>query len=177
MTARSSAWSPCATRSAWPEVRAARRAEPALSARLADADRAAERALADLRELAHGISAATLAVEGLAGAVRSAAEHAQGAVTIVELPAERLPERVERAVYRFIADSLRESTRTPAPDLSIAVRRAGRDVVVELKYEHAMTGQEWPAAHLATGLLPSAESSSTRPITADQRLIAVLPCE
>ena len=80
-------------------ARAARQSEPALAARLADADLAAERALADLRELAHGISAATLAVEGLAGAVRSAAERAPGAVTIVELPTERLPERVEQGVY------------------------------------------------------------------------------
>ena len=111
-TVRSSAWSRCAMRSASPgSVPHAVRS--ALSARLADADRAAEQALADLRELAHGISPAALDVEGLADAVRSAAERAPGPVTIVELPAERLPEPVERAAYRLIADFLREMPRRP----------------------------------------------------------------
>jgi hypothetical protein len=158
-------------------ARAARRSEPALAATLAGADLAAERALADLRELAHGISAATLAVEGLAGAVRSAAEQARGAVTIVELPADRLPERVERAVYRLIADALREITRTPAPDLSIAVRRAGRDVVVELEYDHAMTGQDWPAARLADRVAAAGGQLQQADHHGHQRLIALLPCE
>ena len=155
---------------------AARRSEAALAARLADADLAAERALADLRELAHGISTATLAVEGLASAVRSAAEHAQGAVTIIELPAERLPEHVERAVYRFITDSLRESARTPAPDLSIAVRRAGRDVIIELTY-NTMTGQDWPAAYLADRIAAAGGQLRRADHHGHQQLIAVLPCE
>jgi signal transduction histidine kinase len=158
-------------------ARAARRSEPALAARLADADLAAERALADLRELAHGISAATLAVEGLDGAVRSAAEHAQGAVTIVELPAERLPERVERAAYQFIADALRGTARTPAPDLSIAVRRAGRDVIVELTYARAMTGQDWPTAYLADRVAAAGGQLQQADNYGHQRLIALLPCE
>ena len=158
-------------------ARAARRSEPVLAARLADADLAAERALADLRDLAHGISAATLAVEGLSGAVRSAAEHAQGAVTIVELPAERLPERVERAAYQFIADALRETARTPAPDLSIAVRRSGRDVIVELTYARAMTGQDRPAAHLADRIAAAGGQLQQADNHGHQKLIALLPCE
>ena len=159
------------------EARAARRPEPAVAARLADADHAAEQALADLRDLAHGISAANLAVEGLAGAVRSAAEHAQGAVMIVELPADRLPERVERAAYRFIADSLRELARAPAPGLSIAVRRAGRDVIVELTCDGAMTGQDWPAAHLADRVAAAGGQLRQAGDQGHPRLIAVLPCE
>ena len=158
-------------------ARAARQSEPALAARLADADLAAERALADLRELAHGISAATLAVEGLAGAVRSAAEHAQGAVTIVELPAERLPERVEQAVYRFIADALREIAGTPVPDLSIAVRHAGRDVIIELGYDRAMTGRDWPAAHLADRVAAAGGQLQQADNHGHQQLTAMLPCE
>jgi signal transduction histidine kinase len=158
------------------EVRTARRPEPALSARLADADRAAEQALADLRELAHGISAATLAVEGLAGAVRNAAEHTQGAVTIVELPAERLPERVERAAYRFITDCLREMAQAQAPDLSIAVRRTGRDVIVELACDRATTGQ-WYAAYLDDRVAAVGGQLQHTAEHGHQRLIAILPCE
>jgi hypothetical protein len=132
--------------------------------------------LADLRELAHGISTATLAVEGLAGAVRSAAEHAQGAVTIIELPAERLPEHVERAVYRFIADSLRQTARTPAPDLSVAVRRAGRDVIIELTY-NTMTGQDWPAADLADRIAAAGGHLQRAGNHGHQQLIVCLLCE
>ena len=156
-------------------IRAARRSENALSARLTDADRAAEQALADLRELAHGISAAALDVEGLADAVRSAAERAPGPVTIVELPAERLPERVERAAYRLIADSLREMARASVSGLSIAVRRAGSDLIVELTCDRAMS-DEWPA-YLGDRV---AAVGGQLQRTADhgyQRLIAVLPCE
>jgi signal transduction histidine kinase len=158
------------------EVRTARRPEPALSARLADADRAAEQALADLRELAHGISAATLAVDGLAGAVRNAAEHAQGAVTIVELPAERLPERVEQAAYRFITDCLREMAQAPAPDLSIAVRRTGRDVIVELTCDRATT-EQWYAAYLDDRVAAVGGQLQRTAEHGHQRLIAILPCE
>lgn len=92
-------------------------------------------------------------------------------------PAERLPESVERAVYRFIADSLREITRTPAPDLSIAVRRAGRDVVVELEYDHAMTGRDWPAALLADRVAAAGGQLQQADSHGHQRLIALLLCE
>ena len=46
------------------EARAARQPEPAVAASLADADHAAEQALADLRDLAHGICAADLGRRG-----------------------------------------------------------------------------------------------------------------
>jgi signal transduction histidine kinase len=158
-------------------ARAARRGEPALAARLADADHAAEQALADLRELAHGISTATLAFEGFAGAVRSAAEHAHGPVTIVELPADPLPERVERAAYRFIADSLLDMPRAPAPGLSIAVRRDGPDVIVELEYDRAMIGLDWPSAYLGDRVAAAGGQLRQEESHPHQRLIALLPCE
>jgi signal transduction histidine kinase len=156
-------------------VRAMRRPEPDLSARLADADRAAEQALADLRELAHGISAAALDVEGLADAVRSAAEHAPGPVTIVELPAEPMPGPVERTVYRFIADVLRETARTPVADLSIAVRRAGQDVTVELTCAGVAAG-DWPPAHLGDRIAAAGGELRHTAGQGRQKLIAVLPC-
>jgi signal transduction histidine kinase len=159
------------------EVRAARRPEPALAARLADADQAAEQALADLRELAHGISAETLAVEGLAAAVRSAGEHARGAVTITELPAEPLPQRVERAAYRFIADSLREMARAPAPRLCIAVRRAGQDVIIELTYDRPMTDSDWPPAYVGDRVAAVGGQLHREDDNGRRRLIAVMPCE
>ena len=97
-------------------------------------------------------------------------------VTILGLPAERLPDQVERAAYRFIADFLREMPRAPTAGLSIAVRRAGRDLIIELPCDRAATG-EWPAAYLGDRL---AAVGGELQHTADhgrQRLIAVLPCE
>ena len=156
-------------------ARAMRRPEPDLAARLADADRAAEQALADLRELAHGISAAALDVEGLADAVRDAAEHAPGPVTIAALPAEPMPGPVERAVYRFIADVIGATARTPVTVLSVAVRRADQDVTVELTCAGA-GADDWPPAHLGDRIAAAGGELRHTVGQGSLKLIAVLPC-
>ena len=154
---------------------AERLTEPDHAARLADADQAAELALASLRDLAHGISPGTLAAGGLAGAVRTLAESAQSAVTVVELPPGRLPEHVERTVYRLIADFLADAGRMP-PGASIAVRHSGGDVVVEIEYERAGDTGNPASAHLADRV--AAAGGQLRQASRDgrQRLIASLPC-
>jgi signal transduction histidine kinase len=157
-------------------ARAARQPEPVLAARLADADGAAEQALANLRELAHGISAAALDVDGLAGAIRSAAERAENAVTIVELPAERLPGRVERAAYRFVADSLSEMARVSAAGQSIAVQRTRGELIIELAGDHDIA-DGWPAAYLGDRIAAAGGQFQHTADQGHQRLIAVLPCE
>jgi signal transduction histidine kinase len=150
--------------------------EPDHAARLADADQAAELALASLRDLAHGISPGTLAAGGLAGAVRTMAENAQSAVTVVELPPERLPEHVERTVYRLIADFLADAGWMPPPGASIAVRHSGGDVVVEIEYERAGDTGNPASVHLADRV--AAAGGQLRQASRDgrQRLIASLPC-
>jgi signal transduction histidine kinase len=150
--------------------------EPGHAARLADADQAAELALASLRDLAHGISPGTLAAGGLAGAVRTMAENAQSAITVVELPAERLPEHVERTVYRLIADFLADAGRMPPPGASIAVRRSGEDVVVEIDCGRAGDAGNRASVHLADRV--AAAGGQLRHASRDgrQRLIASLPC-
>jgi signal transduction histidine kinase len=148
--------------------------EPGHAARLAAADQAAELALASLRDLAHGISPATLAAGGLSGAVRTMAENAQSVVTVVELPAERLPENVERTVYRLIADFLADAGRMPPPGASIAVRRSGGDVVVEIGYERA--GAAGNPAHLADRVAAAGGQLHHTGHGDRQRLIASLPC-
>ena len=158
-------------------MHAARKPEAALAARLDDADDAAERALAELRELAHGISTATVNVEGLAGAVRSVAEQARGRVSITELPAERLPEAVERAAYRFVADMVREADEMSAPSLSIAVRRRADDATVELDYEGAMPTQDWPPTHVTDRVAAVGGQLQRTDCHGRCQLIAVLPCE
>jgi signal transduction histidine kinase len=155
---------------------AERRPEHENATRLANADQAAELALASLRDLAHGISSSALATDGLASAVRTMVENAQSAVTIVELPAGRLPEHVERTVYRFIADFLKDAGR-PLPGVSIAIRRAGRDVVVEVEYDRAADAGNPASAHLADRVAAAGGQLRHADRGDRQRLIASLPCE
>lgn len=99
------------------------------------------------------------------------------AVTTVELPAERLPDRVEQAIYRLVADSVQQTAPVPAPGLAIAIRRSGQDVIVELDYDHPMIGQDWPAAHLADCVAAAGGQLHQADNNGRQRLIAILPCE
>jgi signal transduction histidine kinase len=144
--------------------------------RLAGADQAAELALVSLRDLARGISPGILAAGGLAGAVRTMAENARGAVTVVELPTEPLPERVERTVYRLIADFLADAGRMPPPGVSIAVRHSGQNVVVELAYGGAGPGENRPTAHLTDRVAAAGGELRRTGQGGQQRLIASLPC-
>ena len=149
--------------------------EPGHAARLAAADQAAELALASLRDLAHGISPGILASGGLADTVRTMAENAQGAVTIAELPAERLPENVERTVCRLIADFLAKAGRMPPPGASIAVRRSGEDVLVEIDYERAGVAAG-NSVHLADRVAAAGGRLHHTDLGGRQRLVASLPC-
>jgi signal transduction histidine kinase len=158
-------------------MRAAREPAAALAAGLGSADKAAERTLAELRELAHGISTASLDVEGLAGAVRDVAEQARGRVSVTELPAGRLPAAVERAAYRFVTDMVREADVRLAPSLSIAIRSSADGVAVRLDYEGAVPGQDWPPAHVSDRI---AAAGGLLQRTDDERgyqLTMMLPCE
>jgi signal transduction histidine kinase len=60
-------------------------------------------AVAELRELAHGIHPAVLSDEGLAAAVEALAEEAP--VRIAALPQERFPAAVETAAYLVVAEA------------------------------------------------------------------------
>ena len=149
--------------------------EPGHAARLAAADQAAELALASLRDLAHGISPGILTSGGLGDTVRTMAENAQGAVTIAELPAERLPENVERTVCRLIADFLAKAGRMPPPGASIAVRRSGEDVLVEIDYERAGAAAG-NSVHLADRVAAAGGRLHHTDLGGRQRLVASLPC-
>src|SRR3954452_10195922 len=63
-------------------------------------------ALDELRELARGLRPAVLSDRGLAPALQSLANRSPFPVTISDLPALRLPEAIEAAVYYVVAESL-----------------------------------------------------------------------
>ena len=79
--------------------------DPALLARIEEADAELRAALAELRELAHGIFPAVLADEGLAAALEALAEEAP--IELTALLAERLDAPVEAAGYFVVAEALR----------------------------------------------------------------------
>jgi signal transduction histidine kinase len=95
-----------------------------LAARLDETEAELRQAVAELRELAHGIHPAALSDEGLAAAVEALAEGAPAPLRIAALPQERFPPSVETAAYLVIA----EAAKAGAARVS-ATRRDGALVV------------------------------------------------
>jgi signal transduction histidine kinase len=73
---------------------------------LGDAGKELEHALDELRELARGIHPATLTSHGLPTALAGLTARAPIPVRITRLPAERLPEAVEVAIYYLVAEAI-----------------------------------------------------------------------
>ena len=108
-------------------------ANPNLGTLLGRADERLRAAIAELRELAHGIYPAVLTDEGLAAAVEALAEHASVPVAIIHLPQERLPGPVEAAAYFFIAETIGSLATLAAPcGVTLDVRHDGDRLVVEV---------------------------------------------
>jgi signal transduction histidine kinase len=97
-------------------------------------------AIADLRELAHGIFPAVLADEGLAAAVETLAEEGRVPVRIRALPDERYAPAVETAAYTVIAEAVRTASGSVIVD---AERRDGALFVgVETEGDPDLVGLE-----------------------------------
>jgi signal transduction histidine kinase len=104
--------------------------DPALLARIDGAESELRTALAELRELAHGIFPALLADEGLAAALEALTEEAPVPVEITRVPDERFGASIEAAAYFVVSEMVRRGT---GSGLRIdAARRDGR-LVVEIE--------------------------------------------
>jgi signal transduction histidine kinase len=110
--------------------------DPASVARLDEAESELREALAELRELAHGIFPAALAEEGLAPAVEALAEQSVVPLQLNGLPDDRFDESVEAAAYFLIAEAVKRSD-----GHGVAVQASRRDgkLVVELRSDGALT--------------------------------------
>jgi signal transduction histidine kinase len=106
--------------------------DPALLAPIEEAEAELRAAVAELRELAHGIFPAALDEEGFSAAVEALAEGAAVPVEMTALPQERLAPAVEAAAYFVVAEAMRQSDGTPL--LVSAARHEGR-LVVEVESE------------------------------------------
>jgi signal transduction histidine kinase len=91
-------------------------------------------ALEELRELARGLHPAVLTDRGLQPALQSLANRAPFPVEIAGVPALRLPEAVEAAVYYVVAESLTNAAKhADASEARVVVSRANETVVVEIR--------------------------------------------
>jgi signal transduction histidine kinase len=112
-------------------------ADAASLARIEEAEVELRAALAELRELAHGIFPAVLADEGLAEALEALAEDAPIPIEITALPDERFDPAVEAAAYFVVSEVVR---RCDATALAIeVVRRDGR-LVIEVEGDGVLEG-------------------------------------
>jgi signal transduction histidine kinase len=101
-----------------------------LTAQVERADAALEQALAELRELAHGLYPASLDSDGLPTALQALAERYRAALTIGPLPDRRFPREVERVAYRAVAEAL-ASAEPPA-----AIGATARNETLHLRIDH-----------------------------------------
>jgi PAS domain S-box-containing protein len=90
-------------------------------------------ALAELRELAHGLHPAVLSQRGLGAALASLATRASLPVEVLAVPDERLPEPVEVATCYLVSEALTNTAKyARATSAAVAVRREDGRVCVEV---------------------------------------------
>ena len=122
-------------------VRLARRqlggGDSALERELAAAESELGVALAELRELAHGLFPMVLTNEGLGAALEVLAERTPRLVTGA-LPDGRFAAPLESAAYFVVSEALR---RGPNGEVTIGARREGDRLVVEVRTETELTGE------------------------------------
>ena len=103
-------------------------ADAATLARLEEAEAELRLAVAELRELAHGIFPAVLADEGLAAAVEALAEEGRVPIRIGTLPEGRFAAAVETAAYTVVA----EAARAAPAGIAVRAARSGDLLVVQV---------------------------------------------
>jgi len=97
--------------------------------RLAKAEEELRQALAELRELAHGIYPEALGEDGLAAALEALAETSPVPVKIGTLPEERFDTTIESTAYFVVAELVRRSGSGP---VTVGVGRVDGQLIVEV---------------------------------------------
>jgi signal transduction histidine kinase len=109
------------------------RRDPRGAARLRAAEAGVQRAIADLRELAHGIHPAELAEEGLEAAIETLGDFAPVGVRVTTLPADRLPTAVEAAAYVVVDEAVRRAAgRSDRATIEVVGRRVNGAFVLDV---------------------------------------------
>ena len=144
-------------------LRLAQRRRPEAGRELAAVEDEVRAAVAELRELAHGIHPSLLSDQGFATALQELAEGAPG-LALGDLPAERFDDAVETAAYFAVTEGLRL-----CGSVAVSARRVDHKLVLEL------AGRRRPEGSLLdledrVGALGGSVS------TDDGHLVVELPC-
>ena len=139
---------------------------PCIDGELGAAEEGLRTALANLRELAHGLIPAVLAHEGLRPAVEALADRSPRLV-VAGLPARRFATPVESAAYFVVAESLR---RSGDGDVAVSARVEDGRLIVRLEAAGGIAGS-------TTDLEDRVGAVGGTLATTTHDLLAELPCE
>ncbi|MGO9907736.1 MAG: sensor histidine kinase [Solirubrobacteraceae bacterium] len=95
---------------------------PELRARVGDACSEVEEALAELREIAHGLYPQALSRWGLAQALQLLAARYPNRVAVLDARADRFPPEVEAAVYYCCTEAVQNAFKHAGPDAHVSIR-------------------------------------------------------
>ena len=150
---------------------------------LTQADDELEHALDELRELARGIHPATLTTHGLHTAITALTDRAPIPVEVTRIPAERLPEAVEVAIYYLVAEAITNVAKyAQATRATVAVERsAGNGHVTVAVEDDGVGGADPENGTGLVGLTDRIEALGGRfdiesPRGRGTRLTAAIPC-
>jgi signal transduction histidine kinase len=100
---------------------------------LEEAERKLELAIAELRELAHGIHPAVLTDLGLANAIRSVALRSSIPITVNEMPPDRVDESTEATAYYVFAEAVTNAQKhSGASSITVRAMAGARTLRIEI---------------------------------------------
>jgi signal transduction histidine kinase len=144
--------------------------DPELTRILVAAQDEAQAALAELRELAHGIYPAILADAGLTPALGTLADEASLPIELGVVTPERFSAPVETAAYRAVAEAIDDAARRGATFVSVDVDREGEQLLVTVEDDGG--NRSSPLIHLADRIGALGGSLEVSPTS----LRAAIPC-
>lgn len=156
--------------------------DPELKDRIETARREVTSSLSELRDLAHGIHPATVTDHGLAVALESLAIRAPVPVQVMGATRDRLPQRVELAVFYIVSEALANVARHARASSSVVdLTRTSSYLVVEVR-DDGVGGATADDGTGLRGLADRVEALGGRlqvwsPAGRGTRLRAEIPCE
>jgi signal transduction histidine kinase len=132
-------------------------------------------ALAELRELAHGIWPAVLAEAGLEAALGSLADEAPIPVELAGIPDERFPARTEAAAYLAATEAVRRAVSGGASGLAIRADLAADQLRIEARISGLVAPGPWLRVDDRVGAAGGRSSVLSDPV-AGTLLTVELPC-
>jgi signal transduction histidine kinase len=164
-------------------IKSAIKTDPATAdSLLTHADNELGEALRELRELARGIHPVMLTTHGLQPALEALTQRAPFPIQITRIPEERLPERVEAAIYYLVAEAIANILKyAQATRATVEVERSNGTVSVVVA-DDGVGGAELGSGTGLVGLVDRIEALDGRlriesPRGQGTRVSAVVPCD